>query len=72
MKNVTISMDEETATWTLVQAAHANKSVSKYIAELLERERLRDSGYAAAMKACFAQKAVHFERRTNPCSRRDA
>ena len=41
MKNVTISMDEETATWTRVQAARANKSVSKYIAELLDVFLLR-------------------------------
>ena len=64
MKNVTISMDEETATWTRVQAARANKSVSKYIAELLERERGRDSDYAAAMKAWLAQKPVTL--RSNP------
>ncbi len=56
MKNVTISMDEDTATWTRVQAARANKSVSKYIAELLERERMRDSQYDESMKSFLARK----------------
>ena len=41
MKNVTISMDEETLTWVRVEAARAGKSVSRWLAdELGVRKRL--------------------------------
>ncbi|MBB2971235.1 ribbon-helix-helix protein, CopG family [Mesorhizobium sp. RMAD-H1] len=36
MKNITISMDEELARKTRVEAAKAGKSMSRFIAELLE------------------------------------
>ncbi|GAB1582594.1 DUF6364 family protein [Phyllobacterium phragmitis] len=37
MKNITISMDEELARKTRVEAAKAGKSMSRFIAELLEK-----------------------------------
>jgi hypothetical protein len=40
MKNVTITLDEETAHWARVEAAHRDMSVSRLIGELL-RERMR-------------------------------
>ena len=36
MKNVTITLDEETARWARVEAAHRDMSVSRLIAELLQ------------------------------------
>jgi hypothetical protein len=46
MKNITISMDDETALRTRVAAAKAGKSVSKYLAEAA-REKI-DADEAAA------------------------
>ena len=43
MKNVTISMEDELAQRTRVAAAHAGKSVSKYLAEAV-REKLSAGG----------------------------
>jgi hypothetical protein len=39
MKNVTISMDEETAAWARVEAAKQGKSLSRYVGELLVEKK---------------------------------
>src|SRR3954453_12039577 len=39
MKNVTISMDEDTAAWARVEAAEAGKSLSRYVGDLLAEKR---------------------------------
>lgn len=50
MKNVTITLDKETAAWVRVAAAREDKSVSRFIADLLG-ERMRASrDYADAMR----------------------
>ncbi len=41
MKNVTISLNEKIARWARVKAAEQDKSLSRFLAELLE-ERMRD------------------------------
>jgi hypothetical protein len=35
MKNVTVTLDEETARWARIEAAHRDMSVSRLIRELL-------------------------------------
>jgi hypothetical protein len=39
MKNVTISMDDETAAWARVEAAKQGKSLSRYVGDLLADKR---------------------------------
>jgi hypothetical protein len=39
MKNITISMDDETAAWARVEAAKAGKSVSRFIGDMLASKR---------------------------------
>lgn len=39
MKNVTISLDEDTASWARVEAAKAGKSLSRYVGDLLSEKR---------------------------------
>jgi hypothetical protein len=41
MKNVTITLDEETAHWARVEAAKAGKSLSRWIGERLSLARAR-------------------------------
>ena len=56
MKNVTITLDEETAAWARVYAARKSVSLSRFVGELL-RDRMRESReYDAAMKRYFALK----------------
>ena len=58
MKNVTITLDAETAAWARVHAAELNMSVSRYVGELL-RERMRGSReYDEAMRRYFANTFV--------------
>mgnify|MGYP006280061607 CR=1 FL=1 len=39
MKNVTVTLDEETARWARIQAARQNTSVSRMLGELLQEMR---------------------------------
>ena len=39
MKNVTITLDEETAAWARVYAAKNNVSLSRYLGELAQETR---------------------------------
>lgn len=50
-RNVTISMDEETARWARVEAARSDTSVSQWIGDLLRRHREREAAYEAARQA---------------------
>lgn len=41
MKNITITLDDETASWVRIQAAEENKSVSKLVGDMLQA-RMKD------------------------------
>ena len=56
MKNVTVSLPEDTARWVRVEAARADRSVSAWLAELLESKRRQGDEYQAAMERCLATK----------------
>lgn len=56
MKNVTITLDEETAAWARVYAAKRDMSVSRFVGELL-RERMRDArAYDEAMRRYLSRR----------------
>jgi hypothetical protein len=56
LKNLTITLDEDTAARARVQAAERNMSLSRYIGEVL-REQMRNSDdYEAAYRAWLAAK----------------
>lgn len=56
MKNVTITLDEETAAWARVHAAGQGKSLSRFVGEML-RERMRSNrDYEVAMRRFLAWK----------------
>ena len=61
MKNVTVSLPEDTARWLRVEAAKADLSVSRWLADLLESKRRQDDAYQAAMERCLAIKPRKFE-----------
>ena len=54
MKNVTITLPEEIALWLRAQAAENGRSVSRWLADLLERTRRQDDEYQAAMECALA------------------
>ena len=56
MKNVTVSLPEDTALWVRVRAAGANRSVSSWLAEVVEEMRRREDDYEVAMARAMARK----------------
>lgn len=51
-KNITVTLDEETARWVRVEAAKHDTSVSSFLAGILSERRRRQEGYETA-KATF-------------------
>ena len=62
MKNITITLDANTATRTRVQAAGRNMSLSRYVGEVLREKLGKDDAYEAAYRAFLAQKPVRLKR----------
>jgi hypothetical protein len=54
MKNVTVTLDEDTARWARVEAAKRDMSLSRFIRELLEAQMTHDHDYEEAMQRFFA------------------
>lgn len=48
-RNVTITLDEETARWARIEAARRDTSVSRLVGDLLRDYMHREQGYEAAM-----------------------
>ena len=62
MKNVTITLDEQTAAWARVYAAQRDMSVSRMIGELLRRRMQEAREYDAAMRRFLAKRPVKLGR----------
>ena len=50
MKKITITLQDDLARWLRVKAAQNDRSVSKWLAELLETMRLQEAAYETAMR----------------------
>ena len=57
MKNVTITLDEETARWARLEAAHRDISVSSLIRQLLRERMGGQAAYAGAMERYLSRPA---------------
>lgn len=62
MKNVTITLDEETAAWARVYAAQNDMSVSRMIGDMLRRRMREVREYDEAMRRFLAKKPVRLTR----------
>ncbi|MDH3320920.1 MAG: hypothetical protein OEO84_14695 [Betaproteobacteria bacterium] len=71
MKNLTITLDEETARLARVRAAKRDMSVSRYIGELLRRELRHDEEYEAAYRAWRAEKPFPLKGPPQPYPKRE-
>jgi hypothetical protein len=58
MKNITITLDETTASWVRLRAASQAVSVSRLIGELLQSQMQSHSNYDEAMRRFLAKKPV--------------
>lgn len=64
MKNITITLDEETAAWVRIHAAEQGKSVSRLVGEVLQSRMKERRDYQRAMKRYFAKAPLELEGRT--------
>lgn len=71
LRNVTITLDEETAHWARVQAAHRNLSVSRFVKELLETQMRADESYERAMTSYLARPSRALSSADQPYPSRD-
>jgi hypothetical protein len=55
MKNITITLDPETAAWVRIHAAEQGKSVSRLVGEILQTRMKERRDYQRAMKRYFAK-----------------
>ena len=61
MKKVTITLPDDLARWLRVRAAEDDRSVSRWVAQLLAETRRRDNGYEVSMKRFLAVKPRRME-----------
>jgi plasmid stability protein len=61
MKNITITLDDETAAWARVQAAEHGMSLSRFVGEVIHKKMRHTREYEKAMRAALAQKPMKLE-----------
>ena len=62
MKNVTITLDEETASWARIYAARNSVSLSRFVGEMLRERMCESREYEEAMRGFLAEKPVKLKR----------
>ena len=56
MKNITITLSDDLYQWLRIKAAEDDRSVSRWLAELVEGMRRDEDGYEIAMRRYLAMK----------------
>lgn len=70
-RNVTVTLDEETARWVRVEAAKQDTSVSAFLGEVLAERRRRAEGYEAAHAIFMARQPRPLRKPGEPLPTRD-
>lgn len=71
MKNLTITLDEETARLARIRASEREMSLSRFIGEVLRRELRHDEAYEAAYRAWRVEKPFPLKGPPEPYPKRD-
>ena len=71
MKNITITLDEQTAAWARVHAAQQNMSLSRFLGGLLEQRMRESREYDEAMRRFLARAPVRLKRAGRRYATRD-
>lgn len=58
MKNITITLDDETAEWARVQAAQKGLSLSRFVGQVLRTQLPQAQEYERAMNRWLARRAT--------------
>jgi hypothetical protein len=71
VRNVTITLDEETAQWARVEAARHDTSVSRWVGQLLEERRRSTLDYERAQDSYLHRSGAHLKQSGTALPRRD-
>jgi hypothetical protein len=71
MKNLTITVDAETAAWARKQAAEKGMSVSRLVGEMLQEKMEHRIEYERAMQYFMSRKPVQLREPGEPLPTRD-
>ena len=63
MRNVTITLDDETARWARIEAARQDTSVSKLVGAMLQERMRREDAYERARRSYLSRKPVPLGRK---------
>lgn len=63
MKNVTITLDEKAAAWARKEAARQDRSLSRFLGDLLESTMRESREYKRAMRQYLNREPVPLKRR---------
>lgn len=72
MRNVTITLDDQTADWARIWSATHQTSVSRMLGELLAQKMRDEEQYSAAMDAYLAIQPMILSEPDTPYPSRDA
>lgn len=61
MKNITITLDKQVASWARVRAAERNMSLSRFVGEMIHKEMRHSREYEEAMRAALSFAPLKFE-----------
>ncbi len=62
LRNVTVTLDEDTARWARIEAARRDTSVSRLLGDILRERMTGEAEYAEAMRRYLAQAPGHHRR----------
>ncbi len=71
MKNITITLDTQTAAWVRVTAAEKNLSVSRFIGELLQNQMKDRVEYRRAMERYLSKPPFNIRDADEPLPKRE-
>ena len=71
LKNVTVTLDDETLAKARVRAAERNMSLSRYMGEVVRQELRQETEYEAAFRAWRARKPLPLKGPPQPYPKRE-
>lgn len=72
MKNITVTLPEEDALWVRVRAAENGRSVSRWLADLLQGMRRKEDRYEVSMERALAIEPQRLNESEKPYPSRDS
>ena len=70
-RNITITLDENLARWARIKAAENDTSVSRLLADQLEKQMARDSEYKRAQERFLSKPGQRLRSQNTPYPQRD-